>query len=191
QPRADVAAEARAVRRAVARARAQHRRAHVRDHRADTRRGRDGDDGRAECVRRARIIGPLLRARAGPRHAVGDRSRAAEQSAGQARLSRRLTPRDDGGARARTLLGESYYHPAHRFRGDFMLDRTDNVDNQSLRGFLQMVETRYPEDIVRIRDTVDPKFDMTALVFELEQAGRNPVVVLENVAGYDMPIVTN
>ena len=46
-----------------------------------------------------------------------------------------------------------------------MLDRTDSVDNQSLRGFLRMVETRYPEDVVRIRETVDPKFDMTALVF--------------------------
>jgi 2,5-furandicarboxylate decarboxylase 1 len=70
-------------------------------------------------------------------------------------------------------------------------DRMDNVDNQSLRGFLRMVETRYPEDVVRIRETVDPKFDMTALVFELERAGRNPVLVLENVAGFDIPVVTN
>src|SRR6476659_2553202 len=72
-----------------------------------------------------------------------------------------------------------------------MLDRTDNVDNQSLRGFLRMVESGYPEDIVRIRESVDPKFDMTTLVFELERAGRNPVLVLENVAGYDIPVVTN
>src|SRR6185437_9662503 len=72
-----------------------------------------------------------------------------------------------------------------------MLDRTDSVDNQSLRGFLRMVETRYPEDVVRIRETVDPKFDMTALVFELARAVRNPVVVLENVAGFDIPVVTN
>jgi 2,5-furandicarboxylate decarboxylase 1 len=72
-----------------------------------------------------------------------------------------------------------------------MLDRMDNADNQSLRGFLRMVETRYPEDIVRIRGTVDPKFDMTAMVFELERAGKNPVVVFENVAGYDIPVVTN
>src|SRR6185312_3717519 len=72
-----------------------------------------------------------------------------------------------------------------------MLDRTDNVDSQSLRGFLRMVETNYPDELVRIRETVDPKFDMTALVFELERAGRNPVVVLENVSGHDMPVVTN
>ncbi len=72
-----------------------------------------------------------------------------------------------------------------------MLDRTENVDNQSLRGFLRMVETNYPEEIVRIREPVDQRFDMTALVFELERSGKNPVVILENVAGYDMPVVTN
>ena len=72
-----------------------------------------------------------------------------------------------------------------------MVDRTDSVDSQSLRGFLRMVESRYPEDMLRIRETVDAKFEMTAVVFELERAGRNPVVVLENVTGYDIPVVTN
>jgi len=72
-----------------------------------------------------------------------------------------------------------------------MVDRTDSVDSQSLRGFLRMVESRYPEDLLRIRETVDAKFEMTAVVFELERAGRNPVVVLENVTGYDIPVVTN
>ena len=72
-----------------------------------------------------------------------------------------------------------------------MLDRADNVDNQSMRGFLKMVETRYPEEFVRIRESVDPRFDMTSIVFELERAGKNPVVVLEKVAAYDMPVVTN
>jgi UbiD family decarboxylase len=72
-----------------------------------------------------------------------------------------------------------------------MLHRADNIDNQSMRGFLKMVETTYPEDIIRIRESVDPRFDMTAIVFELERSGKNPVVVLERVAGYDMPIVTN
>jgi UbiD family decarboxylase len=69
--------------------------------------------------------------------------------------------------------------------------RADNVDNQSLRGFLRMVETSYPDELVRIREPVNPRFDMTALVFELERSGKNPVVLLESVAGYDIPIVTN
>jgi UbiD family decarboxylase len=72
-----------------------------------------------------------------------------------------------------------------------MLDRADNVDNQSLRGFLRMVETRFPDELLRIREPVDQRFDMTALVFELERAAKNPVVLLENVAGFDMPVVTN
>jgi len=72
-----------------------------------------------------------------------------------------------------------------------MLDRADNVDNQSLRGFLRMVENDFPDEIIRIREPVDQRFDMTALVFELERSGKNPVVVLESVAGYDMPVITN
>lgn len=72
-----------------------------------------------------------------------------------------------------------------------MLDRSDNVDGQSLRGFLRMVEKNYPDELLRIQEPVDLRFDMTSLVFELERAGKNPVVVLDNVVGYRMPIVTN
>ncbi|MGH6741459.1 MAG: UbiD family decarboxylase domain-containing protein, partial [Bradyrhizobium sp.] len=72
-----------------------------------------------------------------------------------------------------------------------MLGRSENVDNQSLRGFLQMVETSHPDELIRIRQPVDPRFDTTALVFELDRAGKNPVVVFEKLAGYDIPVVTN
>ena len=72
-----------------------------------------------------------------------------------------------------------------------MLDRADNVDRQSLRGFLRMVETHYPDELIRIRAPVNPRFDMTALVFELERSGKNPIVLLESIAGYDIPVVTN
>ncbi len=64
-------------------------------------------------------------------------------------------------------------------------------DRQSLRGFLRMVETDYPEAIVRIREPVDLSFETTSIVFELDRAGKSPVVVFENVAGHAMPIVTN
>ncbi len=62
---------------------------------------------------------------------------------------------------------------------------------QSLRGFLSMVEREYPEELLRIRDPVRTALDMTSLVFELERAGRSPVVVYENVEGHSMPVVTN
>jgi UbiD family decarboxylase len=54
-----------------------------------------------------------------------------------------------------------------------------------------MVETEYPDDYLKIKEPIDPRFDMTAIVFELDRAGKNPVVVLDRVDGYDMPVVTN
>ena len=64
-------------------------------------------------------------------------------------------------------------------------------DRQSLRGFLRLVETEYPDELLRVRAPIDLRFESTALVFELEQAGKNPVVVFENVGGHGMPMVTN
>jgi 2,5-furandicarboxylate decarboxylase 1 len=65
------------------------------------------------------------------------------------------------------------------------------VDAQSLRGFLQSVETTHPGELLRIQSPVDRNFDTTAVIFELERAGRNPVVVFERVGNSSMPVVTN
>ncbi len=64
-------------------------------------------------------------------------------------------------------------------------------ESQSLRGFLAMVERDHPGEIVRITAPVRTHLDMTSLVFELEHAGRSPVVVYENVEGHKMKVVTN
>ena len=72
-----------------------------------------------------------------------------------------------------------------------MLDRGDNYDTQSMRGFLRIVEERYPEERLRVREAVDLRLDMTAVVFELDRLGRDPVVFFENVVGHKMPVVTN
>ena len=93
----------------------------------------------------------------------------------------------------------SYGCHFHSGKWDYHLERkpTDLVrgnvdgDRQSLRGFLRMVEADYPDEILRIREPVDLRFDMTSLVFELERAGKSPVVVFENVEGTRMPVVTN
>jgi 2,5-furandicarboxylate decarboxylase 1 len=66
-----------------------------------------------------------------------------------------------------------------------------DIDRQSLRGFLHLVESEYPDELLRIRQPVDLRFDTTALVYELEQAGKSPVVVFENVRGHSMALVTN
>src|SRR3989442_1123501 len=72
-----------------------------------------------------------------------------------------------------------------------MPGRTANIDSQSLRGFLGMVEAEYPDEIVRIRAPVDIRFATTSIVFELERAGKSPVVVFEKVGNATMPVVTN
>src|SRR5262245_41522037 len=64
-------------------------------------------------------------------------------------------------------------------------------DRQGLRGFLEMVERDFPDEILRIREPVRTHLDMTSLIFELERAGKSPVVVYEAVEGHTMPVVTN
>ena len=65
------------------------------------------------------------------------------------------------------------------------------MDKQSMRGFLAMVERDFPRELVRIRELVRRELDITATVFELERAGRSPVVVFDRVEGFDMSVVTN
>src|SRR5512140_1754133 len=65
------------------------------------------------------------------------------------------------------------------------------IMRQSLRGFLGMVERDFPEELLRIREPVRTRLDITSLVFELERAGKSPVVIYENVQGHTMPVVTN
>ena len=63
--------------------------------------------------------------------------------------------------------------------------------NQSLRAFVRSVEERFPEELLRIREPVSTQLDMTSALYELERIGKSPVVIYENVEGYDMPVVTN
>ena len=65
------------------------------------------------------------------------------------------------------------------------------LDKQGLRGFLDFVETNHPSQLLRLTEPVQSAYEMTAIVFELERAGRSPVVVFESVVGQDMPVVTN
>ncbi|MDB5927374.1 MAG: 3-polyprenyl-4-hydroxybenzoate carboxy-lyase [Betaproteobacteria bacterium] len=64
-------------------------------------------------------------------------------------------------------------------------------ERQTLRGYLNMVERDFPEELLRIRVPVRTHLDITSLVFELERVGKSPVVVYENVEGHTMPVVTN
>jgi 2,5-furandicarboxylate decarboxylase 1 len=72
-----------------------------------------------------------------------------------------------------------------------IVDGNLDGDKQSRRGFLRLVESEFPEELLRVRQPIDLKFEPTALVFELERMGRSPVVLFENVGDRGMPMVTN
>jgi 3-polyprenyl-4-hydroxybenzoate decarboxylase len=46
-----------------------------------------------------------------------------------------------------------------------------------------MVEAEYLDEIVRIHEPADLRFETPSIIFELDRAGRNPVVVFENAGG--------
>jgi len=64
-------------------------------------------------------------------------------------------------------------------------------DPQGLRGFLEFVEDRFPDQLLRITEPVSTHLDITSTVLELERYGKSPIVIFENVEGHDMPVVTN
>src|ERR1700744_2469891 len=66
-----------------------------------------------------------------------------------------------------------------------------DVDNQSLRSFVEQTERIDPANVLRIKEPVEQQFEMTSTVFELDRLNKNPVVIFENVTGFDMPVVTN
>ena len=74
---------------------------------------------------------------------------------------------------------------------DAMTDSISDLDKQSLRGFLAQVERELPDEILRIREPVSTRLDITSLVYELERMGKNPLVMFEKVEGHAMPVVTN
>ena len=66
-----------------------------------------------------------------------------------------------------------------------------DIDTQSMRGFLAQVAQAFPDELLRIKQPVSPRLDITSTVFELERMGRSPVVLFEKVEGSAMPVVTN
>src|SRR5258706_2106129 len=67
---------------------------------------------------------------------------------------------------------------------------TANLDDQSLRGFLQMVEAEFPEELLRRPVPCDTRIDMPAIVFALDGEGKGAVVIFENPAANRMPVIT-
>ncbi len=62
---------------------------------------------------------------------------------------------------------------------------------KDLRSFLKSVEEQTPEQVVRIRKAVSPKWELSAVQKRLEADGRLPILVFENLQGHRMPVLTN
>ena len=60
-----------------------------------------------------------------------------------------------------------------------------------LHGFIEFLEAEHPEEVIRIKKEVDPKFGVSGILHRLEKDGRFPLVIFENVKGSTMPLVAN
>ena len=62
---------------------------------------------------------------------------------------------------------------------------------QDLRSFLELIERRYPDQLLRVREQISPSFEVTALVMEAEKLASCPVVLFDQVRGSDFPVISN
>jgi UbiD family decarboxylase len=62
---------------------------------------------------------------------------------------------------------------------------------QDLRSFLETIEKENPDQILRVKDQVNPAFEATALVMEAEKLVSCPVVLFEKVKASDFPVLSN
>ena len=62
---------------------------------------------------------------------------------------------------------------------------------KNLRTFLAEVEARWPDDMRVVKRQVDPRFEVTGLLANLERSGQFPVVRFDDVKGSSLPVLIN
>src|SRR5215475_860944 len=62
---------------------------------------------------------------------------------------------------------------------------------KDMRTYIRQLEEQRPDDLVTVRQEVDPQFGVTAIIQKLEEEGRFPVVFFERVKGSRLPLVIN
>ena len=63
--------------------------------------------------------------------------------------------------------------------------------SQDLRQFLGTFEHLFPQQVLRIDREMNPVFEPTALIMELDRIKHFPLVYFENIAGSSFPVVAN
>ena len=62
---------------------------------------------------------------------------------------------------------------------------------KDLRSFIAELEAKYPDEVARVSKPIEPRYEITALLTQLEKAKRFPLLFCENVSGSDAPVVVN
>jgi 2,5-furandicarboxylate decarboxylase 1 len=62
---------------------------------------------------------------------------------------------------------------------------------KDLRTLIREYEEKLPDEFVRVTRQVDPKYEISAVIKKLDLMGKHPMVLFENVKGYDIPVVCN
>lgn len=62
---------------------------------------------------------------------------------------------------------------------------------KDLRSFIEAWRKQHPEETIVVKDEVDPKYEIAAVVKKLDTIGRSPLLIFENVKGYNIPVVCN
>lgn len=62
---------------------------------------------------------------------------------------------------------------------------------KDLRHFIARLETKYPEEVAHVTKAISPRYEITALLTQLEKAKRFPLLYCEKVEGCDAPVVIN
>ena len=62
---------------------------------------------------------------------------------------------------------------------------------KDLRSFIAQIESKHPEEIARVTKPISPRYEITALLTQLERSKRFPLLFCEKVNGSDAPVVIN
>ena len=62
---------------------------------------------------------------------------------------------------------------------------------KDLRSFIAELESKHPEEVARVIKPISPRYEITALLTQLEKAKRFPLLFCEKVEGSEAPVVIN
>ena len=62
---------------------------------------------------------------------------------------------------------------------------------KDLRSFIAELEAKHPEEVARVAKSISPRYEITALLTQLEKQKRFPLLLCEKVEGSEAPVVIN